>query len=242
MLYKVPLPTLLLWLLGLGSIFQSIFRSTVQHNRGSSPSADRGMAKGEARADEMALLAGEWVLLCPLLFFTVYFNFFYRAQIGLRFFLVVFPLLCVLSGRLVRHWTAVPRAARLALAGAGLYLAASVGSYFPHYLAYFNELVGNRRLAYRLLADSNLDWGQHLWYQERYMAAHPGAIIEPDRPTAGTIIVGTNSLTGVAGDPERFRWLRDHFTPVDDIAYSTLVYRVTQADLDRLGLGQAPAR
>jgi len=31
---------------------------------------------------------------------------------------------------------------------------------FPHYLAYFNELVGGPRNGYRYLVDSNLDWGQ----------------------------------------------------------------------------------
>jgi len=33
-------------------------------------------------------------------------------------------------------------------------------SIFPHYLAYFNELVGGARNGYRYLVDSNLDWGQ----------------------------------------------------------------------------------
>jgi hypothetical protein len=115
-------------------------------------------------------------------------------------------------------------------------------SYYPHFIPYFNELVGDRRLAYRILADSNLDWRQHLWYQARYMAEHPGLIVEPDGPTAGTIVVGANSLTGVAGDPEKFRWLRDNFRPVDHIAYSTLVYRVEQADLVRQGLTTPAAR
>ena len=182
----------------------------------------------------------EWVLLCPLVCFTVYFNMFYRAQIGLRFFLIVFPLACVLGGRLVRDWGAVSRGWRLCFAAGGLYLLASVLSYYPHFIPYFNELVPDRKLAYRILADSNLDWRQHLWYLERYTASHPGLILEPDGPTAGLIVVGANALTGVAGQPEKFRWLRDHFTPVDHIAYSTLVYRVTPADLARLGLSPLP--
>ena len=39
------------------------------------------------------------------------------------------------------------------------YIAGTLGV-FPHYLAYFNELVGGPRNGYRYLVDSNLDWGQ----------------------------------------------------------------------------------
>jgi 4-amino-4-deoxy-L-arabinose transferase-like glycosyltransferase len=229
-LFKVPIVTLLVWLGALGTWV--------------------------ARRGPAALRRDEWVLLCPILFFTIYFNVFYRAQIGLRHYLVVFPLLHVLSGRLLLLRSPVdalplgpraasrgrwPRPARIAIGLAGAYLVASVLSYYPHYLAYFNELVPDRRLAYRILADSNLDWRQHRWYQARYLESHPDAIIEPNGPTVGTIIVGANSLTGVAGEPEKFRWLREHFVPAETIAYSTLVYHVTAADLDRLGLRSAPA-
>ena len=214
MLFKVPLVTLVVWLAALGSLAW--------------------------RRGPPVPWRDEWVVVCPLLFFTVYFNLLYRAQIGLRFFLIAFPLLCVLSGRLVWYWPAASRAWRLAVAGAGTYLLVSLLSYYPHFIPYFNELVRDRKLAYRILADSNLDWRQHLWYLERYLASHPRAIIEPDGPTAGEIIVGANSLTGVAGQPEKFRWLRDNFTPVDHVAYSTLVYRVTPADLLLLGLLPLP--
>ena len=119
-------------------------------------------------------------------------------------------------------------------------LAASVLSYYPHFLPYFNELVGDRRRAYRILADSNLDWGQHVWYFQQYLATHPDSVVEPEQPTAGTILVGVNMLTGVAGEPERFRWLRDHFAPVDHIAHAVLVYRVSEKELERVRDHQAP--
>jgi 4-amino-4-deoxy-L-arabinose transferase-like glycosyltransferase len=184
----------------------------------------------------------EWVLLCPLLFFTVYFNFLYRAQIGLRFYLVTFPLLHVLAGRLVRDWPEVRRPARAALAMGGAWALASMLRSYPYFIPYFNELAGNRMLAYKILADSNVDWGQHVAEMRRYEAAHPGLIVEPEVPTVGMIAVGVNALTGVTRDFDKFQWLRDHFTPVDHIAYSTLVFRVRQEDLDRLGLGARPSR
>ena len=187
---------------------------------------------GYAWRQRSRFLRDEWVLICPIVFFVISFNFFDRAQIGLRHFLVVFPLLYVLSGSVLRHRPSRARFTAIALASVALI--ASVASYYPHYLAYFNELVPDRRLAYRILADSNVDWGQHRWYMRQYLQGHPGVLIEPERPTAGTILVGVNVLTGVAYGPERFRWLRDNFRPIDHIAYAVLVYRVTPADLERL--------
>jgi hypothetical protein len=176
----------------------------------------------------------EWVIVCPVLFFTIYFNFLYRAQIGIRYFLVVFPLLYVFAGSLLAAREQLTRRMVAAVVGGVGLTAASVLSYAPFFLAYFNELVPQRVLAYRILADSNIDWRQHLWYLARYRAVHPDVIVEPDRPRVGTILVGVNSLTGVAGDPERFRWLRENFTPVDHIARAVLVYHVTPAALARL--------
>jgi hypothetical protein len=42
----------------------------------------------------------------------------------------------------------------------------------PHYLAYFNELVGGPDNGYKYLVDSNLDWGQDLKGLAKYMRQH----------------------------------------------------------------------
>ena len=193
------------------------------------------------RRRQFDFLRNEWVIACPVVFFTLYFNFFYRAQIGFRFYLIVFPMLYVFAGSLVKDGVGLSRRATAALAGGLAYLAISVLSYYPHFLPYMNELVPNRTLAYTVLADSNLDWGQHVWYFEQYMKAHPQAIVEPEKPTAGTILVGVNMLTGVAGTPDTFRWLRDNFTPVGHVAHAVLVYEVSAAELDRVLSRPQPA-
>lgn len=191
-----------------------------------------------ARRRQLAFLRNEAVLYWPILFFMVYFNFFYRAQIGIRYVLVVVPLLYVLSGSLVAEGTTLTRPMKGALTTAIGALILSVLSHFPHFLPYFNELVWDPTKAYTVLADSNIDWGQNRWYLAKYTATHPDVVVEPNAPTAGTILVGVNKLTGVTDDPERFRWLREHFTPVDHVAYATLVYKVSKTDLERLGLQQ----
>ncbi len=167
----------------------------------------------------------ELFLLAPILFFMLYFNFFFKAQIGIRFILVIFPFLHIFTARLAARGLSSPRS-RLLLGALALYLSISVLSYFPQYLAYFNELVPDRRLAYRILADSNLDWGQNQPLLQAYLAAHPAARFEPQQPTAGTVVVSVNDLVGIISPPQRFAWLREHFKPVGTIGYSYLVYAV----------------
>jgi 4-amino-4-deoxy-L-arabinose transferase-like glycosyltransferase len=187
-----------------------------------------------ARRRRFHLFKNEAALLVPVLLFAIYFNFFYRAQIGIRYFLVVFPLLYVFSGSLFAQGIAATRRmAAVSIVAIGA-LILSVVSYYPHFLPYFNELVWDRTKAYAILADSNIDWGQNAWYVAQYHAAHPEAIDEPDAPTAGTILVRVNQLVGVTSDADKFRWLREHSTPVDHVAYGTLVYRIAETDLQRI--------
>ena len=176
----------------------------------------------------------EWFLLCPVLFFAVYFVFVFNAQLGIRYALVVFPLIHVFCGSLL----AGPRPlARWGRAGVGI-LAASIVvsglSYYPHFISYFNELVWDRKQAYTILSDSNIDWGQSEWYLRRYLKAHPEAIVEPGGPVVGTIVVPVLYVTGVEYY-EQFRWIRENrIQPVDHIAYSYLVFRITPDDLERI--------
>jgi hypothetical protein len=169
----------------------------------------------------------EVFLLGPLFFFIVYFNFLFKGQTGFRFFIVALPVLFVFIGGQVGRWTGTIRWRKGVLGALLIYLTISVFSYYPYYLAYFNEIIWNRGMAYKFLADSNIDWGQSDWYLRKYVATHPDAHVEPDGPVAGTVIVSVNHLVGLRGAPlEKYTWLRDHFKPVDTIAYSYLVYQI----------------
>ena len=172
-------------------------------------------------------LQNEEFLLLPALFFTVYFNFFYRAQIGIRYFIVVFPLLYILCGSLLQHWEQISLRQKAVGGVLSIYLVLSVLSYHPHYIPYFNEIVWDRRFAYKYLADSNLDWGQAEFYLEDYLAENPNARVEPLQPRDGTTIVSVNALVGVVDERDKYAWLRENFDPVDTIAYMYLVYKIS---------------
>jgi hypothetical protein len=208
--FKVPIATQIIFLVALFGYF----------SRRSQPAARR-------------LRREEVFLLVPILFYWVYFNFFFNAQIGIRHVLPVFALATIFCGRFLAAPESKLR--RYTAAILVVWAAASALSYYPHFISYFNEFVPDRKLAYRHLADSNLDWRGNDWYLPEYVRRHPGVVVDPRKPTPGRIVVPVNALVGVNRSPEEYKWLREHFTPVDHIAYSFLVYDVPQERLPESG-------
>lgn len=178
-------------------------------------------------------LRNELFLLFPISFFVIYFNFFFKDQIGIRFFLVACPLLYIFCGSLFGEYGLFNVKLKIAFVILFIYLIVSTLSYFPHYLSYFNEIVWDRKQAYKLLADSNIDWGQDEWYLNEYKRKNSEIKVNPEFPTSGRIVVSVNNLVGIF-DPEKFKWLRENFEPVDSIAYSYLIYNVNPEDLKKI--------
>jgi len=165
-----------------------------------------------------------------------------NLNIGHRHLLPLYPVVCVLAGGAVAWFGR--RGPRLAVAGLLIWLAGANLTTFPHYLAYFNELVGGRTRGHLYLADSNLDWGQDLFRLAAWARAHPdeplklayfGSAPPPAyvpcrslpshfdwRPRAeldaGTYVVSATQLLGVY-DPEI---RRDYWTARNRAAYAEL--------------------
>ncbi len=175
----------------------------------------------------------EWFLIFPLLFYTLYFNFFYNSQIGIRYYLIVFPLLFAFAGSLLAGWRPFSYRQMIALAALMVYLVISVFSYYPYYISYFNESIWDRRYAYLYLADSNLDWGQGRAALKAYLAANPQADFEPATAKPGQIIVSPNALVGVLAPLEKYAWLRQNFSPSGTIADEYLIYNISQQEFDQ---------
>ena len=167
----------------------------------------------------------ELFLMCPVLVFTIYFNFFFRRQLGIRNFLVAFPFLLIFCGSLFRNLKVFSLKLKIINVLLMSYLVISVLSYYPHYLSYFNELNWDRKQAYKLLADSNIDWGQNKWYRSEYLKKNPNVHIHPISPVEGRVVVSVNELVGMS-NPKKYKWLREKFEPIDHIAYSYLVYDI----------------
>jgi hypothetical protein len=94
-------------------------------------------------------------------------------QIGHRHLLPIYPFLFLAAGEAAAallSWRA-PRGAVL-VAALSLWYAGGTLVQHPHHLAYFNEIAGGPRNGWRLLVDSNLDWGQDLKRLAEWMRAH----------------------------------------------------------------------
>ncbi len=178
--------------------------------------------------------SNELFLLLPVAFFGVYFNFFFAAQIGFRHYLVIVPLLYVFAGSLFQQWTGFRLRARIGTAVLAACLVASVASYFPQYLAYFNEFIWDRRTAYRYLSDSNLNWGQGKYLLQDYLAAHPDAAMASSRVASGQLIAIPDELVGVTVDPAEYAWLRENFSPADTVGWIYLVYNISPQQIAEL--------
>jgi Dolichyl-phosphate-mannose-protein mannosyltransferase len=163
-------------------------------------------------------------LAIPFLVVMLFFSLAVEPQLGIRYVLPALPFLTLAAARGAsdlrgrRRWL-VP-----------LFLgwqAVSTLSYAPHFVPYFNELIGRRVNAYRYLADSNLDWEDHAYFIAEYERRHGDLhlAVDPTSARSGWILVGANDLVGVF-DPERYRWLREGFKPVGEVAYAHLLYYV----------------
>lgn len=179
-------------------------------------------------------LSNELFLLAPALFFCIYFNFFYHVQLGIRFYLVLFPFLFIFAGNLFTSWDKFPTAQKSAALVLCAYLVVSVFSYYPYYASYFNELIWDRTQFYKYLALSDVDLGQSKDEFENYLKTHPDTVRAPDHIQAGKFGVNINNLSGMIAPPAKYAWLRNNFEPVGTIAYTYLLYTVSEEDVAKV--------
>lgn len=130
---KTPLPTLVL---SIGSIWRSI-------------------------VDRQNDFPRVFLLIPVLVYFTA--AILSGLNIGMRHILPIYPFLFILIGGTVAElWEKGKRVARGGAVVLLAYYLYSSFSTFPHYFAFFNELVGGPTNGHKVLLDSNLDWGQDL--------------------------------------------------------------------------------
>ncbi len=195
-----------------------------------------------------------------VLFITIPAGFYFAVSltsglnIGLRHILPVYPFLLVLAA--VGAWTLMKQHRRWTYVVPALLAFHAFSSLrsFPNYLAYSNEAWGGPARTYRVLTDSNVDWGQGLKAAKRYLdrrgitncwlsyfgTADPGYYHIPCRPLhtgfgnnpgdvvpqtlQGTVLISATDI-GLGGPGELNPYERFLRTkPVDNIGGSILVF------------------
>ncbi len=151
---------------------------------------------------------------------------FAHFNIGERHVLPLYPFALLLAG-IVWEWARRKRAGVAVLTLLLVVNAADALRYAPGYLSYFNVFVRPAD-SYRLLTDSNLDWGQGLLALRHYQRDHPneqislsyfgsvdpaiyGIQVRPlgeQERVSGTVIVSATNLSGqFLADPQSYHWL-----------------------------------
>lgn len=160
-----------------------------------------------------------------------------------RYVLPSLPFIYIWLSSTVPHPQAglfVPR--KVVFGAIGWFVISSI-AVLPHSQTYFNELCGGPRYGHRVLLGSNVDWGQNLFFVQRWVQQHPeaqplylalsygGAPPEyfgirgqpiPQQAQPGWYVVSVNRLY----DPtSSCTYLHDH-KPIAAIAYSIQVFYI----------------
>lgn len=197
--FKEPIPLQILFIWGLAYI--------VRHRRGD-------------------LLYNEGLLLAAAGALVLWFSLFSKAQIGIRHILPALAVETIIASAPFSEFVRASRRKRAVLVCLVGWLALSTFSYFPHLIPYMNEWVWDRTSTYKILADSNLDWGQDAAVVRNFLKANPDVALDPVEPRSGRILVGANRLVGVAPkDQGPLKWLLP-YRPVAQVGYAHFLFVV----------------
>lgn len=189
----------------------------------------------------------EVFLLLPIAFFYFFFSFVSKTQFGYRYVLMTIPLLIVFVSKLAEFRPKrFKRQFSILLTLLCIWYVISSVLIYPHYLSYFNGIVGPEN-GYKYFIDSNIDWGQDLNYLKDYLVkndisqiklayfGYPTAfnqdfpdyygIVHEDLTCGyqeGTIII---SVTNLMRNQDCNGWLLDYI-PEARIGYSIMVYNI----------------
>ena len=208
-----------------------------------------GVTWWKGRAREPAV---EWLLLlAAATFFLLAMS--SRINIGIRHILPVYPVLCLLAGRLATVPWLTGRVGAAVLVALLTWHSVEAIRISPHYLAYFQPLSGGPARGYEKLVDSNLDWGQDLRalardLEERgrpevwlayFGPLEPSTygirykVLPPGEEVPGLVAISASALQlGVGlrgkepgGGDDPYGWLRK-YDPIDSVGHSILYFRV----------------
>jgi hypothetical protein len=204
-----------------------------------------GLIVGLARmAKKMPFASDLWIMASfPALYMAM--AIFARFNLGERHVLPIYPF-AILFAAAVWEWFGQRRAMKIFLIFLVALNAADALRCAPGYLSYFTPFVRPAE-SYRLLTDSNLDWGQGLLALKDYQRSHPDeriglsyfGSIDPQmygikseffggrhKRVANTVVVSATNLSGqYLAEPDRYRWLLQE-KPVAILDHSLYVFQL----------------
>ena len=174
-----------------------------------------------------------WLMGLQWLIFLLYFNFVFRTHVGLRYILMCLPILYLFTAVALCHgpqrrWLPVLLPVALVIA---------VLEHLPfagNALSFSNAFLPDKKNAWYVLTDSNIDWGQN--YTQVFAQAdaeYPDAVRNPAHIMPGQNLIRLNYLTGVFRNFEQYRWVRENLAPVHHLQHTHLLYEVTDVQFEQ---------
>ncbi|MFN8243455.1 MAG: glycosyltransferase family 39 protein [Ferruginibacter sp.] len=164
----------------------------------------------------------EFFLLAPVIYYLVLMSFFYKTQCGIRHIIFIYPFLFILSGILLRQLDMRNNLPALLLLC--IFLLISTGRYFNNYFAYTNELIGDKKNAWRYVGAANLNFGQANFLVKKYLEKHPDVKMAAEEPGVGKFLLPVDRYLDI-WNTGQYAWLRK-LQPVDEVEYCYLLFEV----------------
>ena len=175
-------------------------------------------------------LALAWFSLC------------FATQVGFRFVLMCVPMAALVAAAGLAPLVATRRG-RVWLALVAAVSLAENAAYLGNHLAFTSAAVWPKREAFRLVTNSNIDWGQNDekiggWLADAGLGA---AARDPVHALPGDDVFDLNQLAGV-GKFRQHLWLREHLSPRAHFGHTHLWTRTGTCGRGRTRRASAKAR
>ncbi|HEX2534933.1 MAG TPA: glycosyltransferase family 39 protein [Chitinophagaceae bacterium] len=176
------------------------------------------------RCRERFTLTEQWLLFLMGYLF-VYFSFFYNSQVGIRHVLMLLPLGYLFISQAAVHYLRSPfKWKKVVPVYLALHTLITFYYYFPNLISYTNELVLPKRNAYKLLADSNLDYRQGAFWAAKYLETHPDVQVPGTKPAPGKYLISVQDFLDLSRT-NRYTWLQS-YQPYGHVQHTHLLLEV----------------
>ncbi len=146
-----------------------------------------------------------------------------NVQIGIRHAIMVYPLLYVLAGFLLTL-PIVQNKNKFSSAILVIYSIITFYVFFPNLISYTNELIPDKKKACKIMADSNIDYGQGWFALNKYLKSHPDTKLAGEKPETGKIVIGVNDYLDL-NNTKRYSWL-NQYAPVGHVNFCFLLFDI----------------
>lgn len=162
------------------------------------------------------------VLMVPVLFFVLVMSVMYQVQAGVRHVIFIYPFLFLLCAVWVMR--VINTRWRWAVYIGMLWWMISIGRYWTQFYPYTNEMVWDKKNAWRWVGHANLDINQGFLAARRYLSIHPDVQVLRDQPAKGKYLVGVSDYLDI-WNTGKFDWIRKY--PVSgEVAFTWLIIEV----------------